>query len=262
MKRVHLAFAIGRQFALTGVLAFAQAGRKPVAVDRRVFAGPHLPQPRSEPRDGPRGGLRGRSAIAPNVYYVVTAAGGVWRSENRGNDWTSIFDNAGSFNMCCILIDPKDSNILWIGTGENSNPRSAMFGDGVYKSTDAGKTWARVGLENSEHIGNMAMDPRNPQVVYVAAQGPLWSAGGDRGIYKTTDGGKTWKQVLNIASAPTRAATRFTSIPNNPDVLYASTWQRRRGVGQMIGGGPESGIYKSTNGGSTWTEAHEGPAEG
>ncbi len=99
----------------------------------------------------------------PNVYYVVTAAGGVWKSENKGNDWTSIFDNAGSFNMCCILIDPKDTNVLWVGTGENSNPRSSMIGDGVYKSTDGGKTWANVGLKNSEHIGNMQMDPRNPQ---------------------------------------------------------------------------------------------------
>src|SRR4051812_41773206 len=138
-------------------------------------------------------------AVDPNnssVYYVVTAAGGVWRSENRGNTWASIFDTGGSFNMCCMLIDPKDSNVLWVGTGENSNPRSAMFGDGVYKSLDAGKTWKRVGLETSEHIGNMAMDPRNSQVVYVAAQGPLWSPGGDRGVFKTTDGGQTWKQML------------------------------------------------------------------
>ena len=162
----------------------------------------------------------------PNVYYVVTAAGGVWRSENRGNDWTSIFDNGGAFNMCCILIDPKDSNILWVGTGENSNPRSSMIGDGVYKSTDAGKTWTRVGLENSEHIGNMAMDPRNPNVVYVAAQGPLWSAGGDRGIYKTTDGGKTWKQILTPASAPTPAATKSTSIRT-----IRTCCTRRRGSG-------------------------------
>jgi len=198
----------------------------------------------------------------PNVYYVVTAAGGVWKSENKGNDWTSIFDAAGSFNMCCILIDPKDTNVLWVGTGENSNPRSSMFGDGVYKSTDGGKTWENVGLKNSEHIGNMAMDPRNPQVVYVAAQGPLWSAGGDRGVYKTTDGGKTWKQVLNPGITADTGANEIHVDPNAPDTLYASTWHRRRGVGQMIGGGPESAIYKSTNGGNTWVKLTKGLPQG
>jgi hypothetical protein len=198
----------------------------------------------------------------PNIYYVVTAAGGVWRSENRGNDWTSIFDNAGSFNMCCILIDPKDTNVLWVGTGENSNPRSSMIGDGVYKSTDAGKTWTHVGLKNSEHIGNMQMDPRNPNVVYVAAQGPLWSAGGDRGIYKTTDGGKSWKQILNPGITADTGANEIHIDPNNPDVLYASTWQRRRGVGQMIGGGPESAIYKSMDGGAKWVKLTGGLPKG
>ena len=132
-----------------------------------------------------------------NVYYVATAAGGVWKSENRGNTWRPIFDDYPAFNMCCIVIDPKDSNVLWLGTGENTNPRSSMIGAGLFKSTDAGATWTRVGLENSEHIGNIAIDPRNSNVVYVASQGPLWSAGGDRGIYKTTDGGKTWRTVLD-----------------------------------------------------------------
>src|SRR6187402_3014223 len=119
-----------------------------------------------------------------SVYYIATAAGGVWKSMNRGITWESVFDRGGSFNMCCIKVDPKDSNIVWLGTGENSNPRSSMIGDGLYKSTDAGKTWARVALEKSEHIGNIAIDPRDSNVVYVSAQGPLWSSGGDRGIYK------------------------------------------------------------------------------
>ena len=198
----------------------------------------------------------------PNIYYVVTAAGGVWRSENRGNDWTSIFDNAGSFNMCCILIDPKDTNVLWVGTGENSNPRSSMIGDGVYKSTDAGKTWTHVGLKNSEHIGNMQMDPRNPNVVYVAAQGPLWSAGGDRGIYKTTDGGKSWKQILTPGITADTGGNEIHIDPGNPDVLYASTWQRRRGVGQMIGGCPESAIYKTMDGGAKWVKLTNGLPKG
>src|SRR4030095_9624294 len=117
-----------------------------------------------------------------NVYYVATAAGGVWKSENRGNTWRPIFDDQPAFNMCCIAIDPKDSNVLWVGTGEHAKPRSSMIGAGLFKSTDGGNTWTRVGLENSEHIGNIAIDPRNSNVVYVASQAPLWSAGGDRGI--------------------------------------------------------------------------------
>ncbi|MGA2262957.1 MAG: glycosyl hydrolase [Acidobacteriota bacterium] len=196
----------------------------------------------------------------PDVYYVATAAGGLWKSENRGLTFTPVFDDGGSFNLSCVVVDPKNSNVVWLGTGENSNPRAAMFGDGVYKSTDAGKTWARMGLEKSEHIGNIKIDPRNSDVVYVAAQGPLWSAGGDRGVYKTTDGGKTWKAVLTV-SADT-GANEVVLDPYNPDVLYASTWQRRRGVGQFIGGGPESAIYKSTNAGGTWTKLAGGLPKG
>jgi photosystem II stability/assembly factor-like uncharacterized protein len=138
----------------------------------------------------------------PSVYYVATAAGGLWKSTNRGITFESVFDRGGSFNLCCVKVDPRDSNTVWLGTGENSNPRSSMYGDGIYKSTDAGATWTRVGLETSEHIGNIQIDPRDSNVVYVAAQGPLWSSGGDRGVYKTTDGGRTWTAVLTISAAP------------------------------------------------------------
>ena len=196
----------------------------------------------------------------PNVYYVASAAGGLWKSENRGNTFTPIFDQGGSYNLCCVVVDPKNSDILWLGTGENSNPRSAMVGAGLYKSTDGGKTWSAPMLAKSEHLAKIMIDPRNSNTVYVAAQGPLWSSGGDRGIYKTTDGGTTWKAVLNI-SADT-GGNDIVIDPNNPDVLYASTWQRRRGVGQMIGGGPESAVYKSTNAGQTWTKLTKGLPEG
>ena len=152
----------------------------------------------------------------PSVYYVVAAAGGLWKTENRGTTWTSVFDRGGSFNMCCVVIDPKDSNVVWLATGENSNPRSSMYGDGVYKSSDAGKTWTRMGLEKSEHLGKIVIDPRNSNVVYVAAQGPLWSAGGDRGVYKTTDAGATWKAVLTIS--PDTGGNDLVMDPNNPDV--------------------------------------------
>jgi photosystem II stability/assembly factor-like uncharacterized protein len=196
----------------------------------------------------------------PSVYYVATGAGGLWKTDNRGNTFTPVFDKGGSFSLACVVIDPKNSDIVWLGTGENSNPRAAMFGDGVYKSTDAGKNWIRVGLEKSEHIGNIKIDPRNSDVVYVAAQGPLWSSGGERGVYKTTDGGKTWKAVLTVS--PDTGANEVIIDPNNPDVLYASAWQRRRSVGQFIGGGPESAIYKSTDAGATWTKLINGLPKG
>jgi photosystem II stability/assembly factor-like uncharacterized protein len=192
----------------------------------------------------------------PDVYYVATAVGGLWKSENRGDTWRSVFDDGGSFNMCCVVVDPKDSNNVWLGTGENSNPRSSTYGDGLYKSTDGGDHFTRVGLETSEHIGAIKIDPRNSDVVWVAAQGPVWSSGGDRGVFKTTDGGKTWKASYAI-SADT-GANDLVIDPNNPDVVYASMWQRRRGVGQMIGGGPEGGIVKTIDAGKTWTKLTKG----
>lgn len=192
----------------------------------------------------------------PNVWYVAAAFGGLWKTENRGISFTPIFDDGGSFTLCCVAIDPKDSNVLWLGTGENTSQRSAHFGDGVYKSTDAGKTWKRVGLEHSEHIGEILIDPRNSNVVYVSSQGPLWSAGGDRGLYKTTDGGATWTRVLHVSDDTGISDIRFQ--PGKPDVIYAAAYQRRRAVGQMIGGGPEGGIYKTTNGGKAWTKLTKG----
>ncbi|MEW5982348.1 MAG: glycosyl hydrolase [Acidobacteriota bacterium] len=192
----------------------------------------------------------------PSVYYVVTAFGGLWKSVNRGITFEPIFDAYGSFTLCCIVVDPRDSNILWLGSGENNSQRSAHFGDGVYKSTDAGKTWKRMGLDTSEHIGNILVDPRNSNVVYVASQGPLWSPGGERGLYKTTDGGATWSAILTIS--PDTGVSDIVFDPRNPDVIYASAYQRRRAVGQMIGGGPEGGIFKTTNAGKTWTKLSGG----
>ena len=192
----------------------------------------------------------------PNVWYVATAFGGLWKTINRGVTFEPIFDEGPSFTLCCVVIDPRNSNTIWLGTGENHSQRSAHFGDGVYKSTDAGKTWRRVGLETSEHIGKIVIDPRNSNVVYVAAQGPLFSAGGERGLYKTTDGGATWSAVLQISE--NTGITDLVLDPKNPDVLYASSYQRRRHVGQAIGGGREAGIHKSMNGGRTWTKVAAG----
>jgi photosystem II stability/assembly factor-like uncharacterized protein len=196
----------------------------------------------------------------PNVWYVASAFGGLWKTENRGITFIPIFDDGGSFTLCCVVVDPKDSNIVWLGTGENTSQRSAAFGDGLYKSTDAGKTWKRVALEKSEHIGEILIDPRNSNVVYVASQGPLWSAGGERGLYKTTDGGATWTRILHISDDTGISDIVFQ--PGKPNVIFASAYQRRRAVGQMIGGGPEGGIYKSTDGGKKWTKLTKGLPSG
>jgi photosystem II stability/assembly factor-like uncharacterized protein len=192
----------------------------------------------------------------PHVWYVAMAGGGLWKTTNAGLTFTPIFDNHGSYSMCCVLVDPKNSNVVWLATGENTNLRSAMSGDGIFKSTDAGATWRRVGLERSEKIGRMAIDPRNSDVVWVAAQGPLWSAGGDRGLYKTTDGGETWKAVLQVSE--NTGITDVVLDPGNPDIVYAAAYQRRRHTGMLIGGGPEGGIFKSTDGGQTFKRLSAG----
>ena len=134
-----------------------------------------------------------------NEYYVAAASGGVWKTSNHGITYTPVFENEGSYSIGCVNIDPNNSNVVWVGTGENNNQRSVAYGDGLYKSEDGGKSWKNMGLKNSEHIGMIVIDPNNSDIVYVAAYGPLWSAGGDRGIYKTIDGGKTWKNILSVS---------------------------------------------------------------
>jgi photosystem II stability/assembly factor-like uncharacterized protein len=194
-----------------------------------------------------------------NVWYVASAFGGLWKTVNRGITFTPIFDDY-AFTLCCVVVDPKDSNVVWLGTGENTSQRSAHFGDGVYKSTDAGQTWKRVGLEASEHIGKIVIDPRNSHVVYVASQGPLWAAGGERGLYKTTDGGATWTRILHVSDDT--GISDLVLMPGKPDIMIASAYQRRRAVGQMIGGGPEGGLFKSTDGGKKWTKLTRGLPQG
>ncbi|MCX6275305.1 MAG: glycosyl hydrolase [Bacteroidetes bacterium] len=185
-----------------------------------------------------------------NEYFVAAAAGGVWKTSNSGITYNPVFENEGSYSIGCVEIDPTNTNVVWVGSGENNNQRSVSYGDGVYKSEDGGKSWKNMGLKNSEHTGMIAIDPKNSNTVYVAAYGPLWNPGGDRGIYKTTDGGKTWKQILYVSEN-----TGFNEIhidPRNSNVLYATSHQRRRQVYTYISGGPESNIFKSTDGGTTW----------
>lgn len=195
-----------------------------------------------------------------STWYVGVGSGGVWKTENRGTTWESIFDGQGSYSIGCVTIDPNDHNVIWVGGGENVSGRHVGYGDGVYKSLDGGATWTNMGLRNSEHIGMIRVDPRDSNVVYVAAQGPLWSGGGDRGLFKTSDGGKTWSNIL--------AGGEFTGVnevhldPRDPDVIFAIRHQRLRSVAALINGGPESGIFKSTDGGKTWQELTNGlPAE-
>jgi len=189
-------------------------------------------------------------------YFVTAASGGVWKTINAGTTWTPVFDGEGSYSIGCVTIDPNNPLVVWVGTGENNSQRSVGYGDGVYKSIDGGKSWNNVGLEHSEHIGKIVVDPRDSNVVYVAAQGPLWAAGGDRGLYKTTDGGENWEPILEIDEHT--GVNEVMLDPRNPDVLFASSYQRRRRVWTLINGGPGSGIHKSTDAGKTWTELTTG----
>jgi photosystem II stability/assembly factor-like uncharacterized protein len=234
--------------------------------------GPGSGGPGSGSAGGPFGGLRFRS-IGPAVtsgrvisfavdptdrtkYYVAVASGGVWKTVNSGTTWTPVFENEGSFSIGAIAIDPRNTATVWVGTGERNSQRSVGYGDGVYRSDDGGRSWRNMGLKTSEHIGRIAIDPRDSNVVFVAAQGPLWSAGGERGLYKTTDGGRTWKQVIKISD--NTGVTDVVIDPSNPDTMYAASWQRRRHFFTLINGGPESAIYKSTDGGNTWNRLRSG----
>jgi len=192
----------------------------------------------------------------PSTWYVAVASGNVWKTINNGTTWTPIFEHYGSYSIGCITIDPKNPQVLWLGTGENNSQRSAGYGDGVYKSVDAGKSWMHMGLKTSEHIGKILIDPANSDVVYVASQGPLWASGGQRSLYKTIDGGKTWEAILTISE--NTGISDIALDPRAPDVIYATSYQRRRHVWALIAGGPESAIHKSTDAGKTWRKIVKG----
>ncbi|MBL1215346.1 MAG: glycosyl hydrolase [Ignavibacteriae bacterium] len=191
-----------------------------------------------------------------NEYYAAVASGGVWKTTNAGTTWEPIFDDQGSYSIGCITMDPNNPHVLWVGSGENNSQRSVGYGDGIYRSSDGGKNWENVGLKNSEHIAKIIVDPRDSKVIYAASQGPLWSAGGERGLYKSTDWGTTWKQVLKISEHT--GVTDIVIDPRDPDVIYAASYQRRRHVFTLINGGPESAIYKSTDGGENWNKLKSG----
>jgi photosystem II stability/assembly factor-like uncharacterized protein len=195
-----------------------------------------------------------------DIWYVAVGSGGVWKTENAGTTWSPIFDHESSYSIGCLTLDPNNPEVVWVGTGENVSGRHVGFGDGIYKSLNGGKTWTNMGLPKSEHIARVLVDPRDSNTVYVAAEGPLWSSGGERGLYKSTDGGKSWSLSLEISKDTGVASTAFD--PSNPDIIYAAAYQRRRSVAAFMGGGPESAVYKSEDAGKTWRKLTVGLPKG
>ncbi len=192
----------------------------------------------------------------PSTWYVAVGSGGVWKTDNAGITWKPIFDSQAVYSTGDVTIDPSNSNIIWVGTGENSGGRHISFGDGVYRSLDGGLTWKNMGLSQSEHISDISGHPTDSTTVWVSSQGPHWSKGGQRGLFKTTDGGETWDNVLK-----TDEWTGVTSLvidSRNPDKLYAATWQRQRTLPAFVGTGPGSAIYTTEDGGQTWRKLTEG----
>lgn len=194
--------------------------------------------------------------VNPEIIYAGAATGGVWKSTNAGTTWTPVFDDYGTTSIGDIAIAPSNPNIVWAGTGEANNRQSSSWGNGVYKSVDAGKTWQRMGLEDSHHIGRIVIDPKNPDIVYAAALGHLWGPNKERGLFKTVDGGKTWTNTKFINDD-----TGFADVvmdPSNSNVLYAASYQRRRTPWGFNGGGPGGALYKTTDAGKSWTQLTNG----
>ncbi len=209
------------------------------------------------------GGRIADIAVSPSnssTWYVAAGSGNLWKTSNSGITWQAVFDKQASYSIGTVAIDPNQTETVWVGTGENVSGRHVGWGDGVYKSTNGGKTWQQMGLSKSEHIGKILIDPRNSDIVLVAAEGPLWSSGGDRGVYKTVDGGQTWKLVLEIDE--NTGITDIEFHPSNPDIIYAAAYQRRRHTWSLLSGGPQSGIYKSANNGASWKKITTGLPKG
>jgi photosystem II stability/assembly factor-like uncharacterized protein len=256
-KTIYLLFTTFLLFSFTGYTAWAQTNPKDIAA--LVAKGLQV---RSI---GPAfmGGRIADIAVNPihgSTWYVAVGSGGLWKTTNSGTTWTPVFDAQPSYSIGTVALDPNNPEVVWVGTGENVSGRHVGWGDGVYKSMDGGSTWQQMGLKSSEHIGRILIDPRNSQVVYVAAEGPLWSSGGERGLYKTKDGGKTWQLALEIDADTGVTDAEFD--PSNPDIIYAAAYQRRRKTWALLAGGPKSGIYKSMDGGESWRRIKEGLPQG
>jgi photosystem II stability/assembly factor-like uncharacterized protein len=199
----------------------------------------------------------------PNTFYAASASGGLWKTENNGQSFEPLFENEKVFSIGDVAVAPSDPDILWLGSGEANNSRSTYWGDGVYKSFDAGKTWRNMGLKESHHIGRIVIHPANPEVVYVAALGHLYSENSERGVYRTADGGKTWAKVLDIIiDGRSIGVVDLVMDPADPDTLYAASYDRFRKPWTFGLGGPGSGIHKTADGGKTWTKLTNGLPDG
>lgn len=195
-----------------------------------------------------------------NIRYIAVGSGGIWKTTNAGTTWTSVFDKQKSFSIGCIAIDPSNPHTVWVGTGENVGGRHVGFGDGIYKSTDDGKTWTNMGLRDSEHISEIIVNPSNSQIIWVAVQGPLWAKGGQRGFFKSVDGGNTWKKTLG--NDEWVGVTDIDFDPRNPQRLYAATWERHRTIASYMEGGYKTAIYRSEDGGESWKKIMKGMPSG
>ena len=248
--------------AALGAAVMAQAPPRPTPVWTEKSAGNWTAGSAGVPRHRARSRRRAGwttspcSKATPPTFYVGTATGGVYKTTNHGTTFTSVFDHEGSSSVGDLAIAPTDANLVWVGTGENNNRQSSSWGDGIYKSADGGRSWKNMGLRASKQIARIIVDPVDFNVVYVAALGDLWAAGGERGVYKTTDGGQNWQRVLHVDDDT--GATELVMDPTNNKTLYAATYQRRRAQWGMNGGGPGSTIWKSTDGGQTWAKAETG----
>jgi len=196
----------------------------------------------------------------PQVFYVGTASGGLWKTENHGASWVPLFDEQPTASIGDVTLAPSNPNVVWVGTGEPQNRQSSPWGAGVFKSTDAGRTWRSVGLEDTRHIARIVVHPRDPAVAYVAAVGHLWGPNEERGVFRTRDGGDSWEKVLYVDQHT--GAIDLAMDPGDPNTLFAAMYQRQRTGFGFNGGGPGSGIYRTMDGGSTWQELTNGLPEG
>lgn len=196
----------------------------------------------------------------PRIVFAATASGGLWKTVNGGVTWEPVFDNEAVSTIGDVAVAPSDPSIVWVGTGEANNRQSSSWGNGVYRSLDGGRTWAHMGLKDTHHIGRVVIHPSNPDLAYVAAGGRLWGANSERGVFKTADGGKTWRNVLFVNEDT--GATDLAMDPQSPNTLYAAVYERRRTAYGFVGGGPHSALYKTTDGGGTWTRLTKGLPDG
>ncbi len=192
----------------------------------------------------------------PQIFYIATGTGGVWKTENHGTSWTPLFDDQPVSSIGDVTLDQSNPNLVWVGTGEPQNRQSSGWGNGVYRSTDAGNSWRHMGLAGTKHIGRILIHPHNPDVVYVAAVGDLWGPSEERGVYRTMDGGESWEKVLHIDERT--GAIDLAMDPGDPRTIFAAMYQRQRTGWGFNGGGPGSGLYRTFDGGESWTELANG----